>query len=109
MNSGRGYRLMHYFESTVRFLTEVGAAAVAAAFAAYIRVKDDPQPFTMKKLMVLGAEGIVCGFIAAGVSTIFELNDTRASSGIAAAIGLVGKRTLSDFIVRFAARKVDKS
>lgn len=109
MNTGRGFYPMHYLESTVRFLAEVGSAAVAAAFAAYVRVKDEPAPFTLKKLLVLVAEGIVCGFIAAGVSSLLAFNDPRASAGAGAALGLIGTRTLTDFIVRFATRKVDKA
>lgn len=88
-------------------VSETLIAIMSAGAAAYVRARQEPQPLTCERLGVLCAEAVVCGFIAVGLASAFSL-DGRASTGVAAALGLIGTGVLSDLLTRWLKARADK-
>jgi hypothetical protein len=90
-------------------LYELATAAGAAFLAGYVRAKADPRPFSLPSLCARGAEAVVCGFLAIGISAAMDQVDHRLTVGISAALGLLGTGVISDLATRFLAARAGKS
>lgn len=95
-----------------KFIVEFGSAASAAAVASYVRLRTNPRPFSFPRIVAYTAEGIVCGFLAVGISAaltaMFSLDSHRVATGAGAALGLVGTSVLRDVIMRVMMRGIEK-
>lgn len=87
---------------------EIAAAVGSAAVAAYVRARGDAKPWSLAGISARIAEAIVCGFLAVSTAAFMEWTDPRTSVGLSAAFGLIGTEALRDFIMRLAAKRVDR-
>lgn len=88
----------------LRFLKEVTVATIAAAVGAYVRAKRHPRPLSWPSVGVGLAEATVCGFLAVGASGLMDWEDSRSATGLAAAMGLLGTKFVSDGLIKMFSR-----
>lgn len=90
-------------------LYELAAATGAALLAGYVRAKSNPSPLSLGAIAARGAEAIVCGFLAIGISAAMEWADHRVTVGLSAGLGLLGAGVISDLATRWLTNRAGKA
>jgi hypothetical protein len=85
---------------------EILAAAAAAACASYVRAKN-VDSWKLNAICATCAESIVSGALAIGIASYLDFDDPRTAIGMSAGFGLIGTKTISEFLIAFVSKRVD--
>ena len=92
-----------------RLVKDLAIASLAAGVGAYVRARRNPTPLSWDRCVVVGAEAVLCAFLAFGAGPFLDLPDRTTSYAIAAALGLVGTAVISDGIMKLIQTRSDRT